>query len=803
MPDEKPKLVITTVGTSLIEKLGMEKIKTRNGWVDNKNKLYNQSLHVNITSYCETKKTDEAEKHYQENQSDVKGTINLLTEKLTDPANDSPFAPAEIASLWKMGLNKEKDKVVLLYSDTPDGAFCAVVNAVYINHKIAKCDIQNGDIHIIDGLQSKDGDKFKNEGLPNLLKIISNLIKENNKEYKIVLNITGGYKGLIPYMSLIGMCFDEIDIVYLYEESDRLIRFEKLPVDFDILYWNDHRCVVDILQNFSLTADNKKSLKESLSKKYQYIFDKEGNITSFGKFISDRLEERRVSIDYYGSGRVLTELITDPGIKKTVEEWIKHSQHIWYGDLIAETVEHGRGHAQRLQEMAFQILHPIKQKNPNFISDEELQILIYTLWLHDIGHSGRKVNLCDEEGKEFNQPFPVDIGPFPSLVRDLHHYTAYLMILEDLEKDENNRVFFGKEIKSKDNGCHYLGGRNEDDAKSKGLLAALCYLYHRGKMKILENRNNSGDMIFEDAVNIIEKFSFSQKNFINNYHNGLNANGYNLNLITAIQRIVDACDVQLERAYSEELELRKKYTRELEIETEKARMLVLVDTIKKVMGSSKNVDKTIYTQFIDFMNGNTIKGWLEKEVEENYKNDNKEKLSKLQKQLEKEGFQLNCKKPSLYSLLRKLWLKRKDEKHDYLDVLFEEYLSYLDKIVWKHTPPPHFEKHKSVETVFFAQDDNFVQSENGKIFYRFWIYLKSNLNDGVKIPESINNICWDIVEEYKCTDVKKVFEDNGIKLLGIRCFYNKSPHSATMEKINKTNGEIKIKWEQISPPNNA
>jgi len=571
--------------------------------------------------------------------------------------------------------------------------------------------------------------------------------------------------------------------------------------------------VVDILQNFSLTADNKKSLKESLSKKYQYIFDKEGNITSFGKFISDRLEERRISIDYYGSGRVLTELINDAEIKKTVNRWIDQSQHIWYGDLIAETVEHGRGHAQRLQEMAFQIFNPIfnDQKSINgtrLLSDEELQILIYTLWLHDIGHSGRKVNLCDENGVEYNRPVPIDIGPFPSLVRDLHHYTAYLMILEDLQKDKKDRMFFGKEIPIKDNGNFILGGANEDDAKNKGLMAAICYLYHRGKMKILKNRINSGDMIFEDAVNIIEKFSFSQKYFINNYHNGLNANGYNLELITAIQRIVDACDVQLERAYSEELELRKKYTRELEIETEKDRMNRLIDTIKNEISKSNDHDGKIYSQFIDFINGNSDGGWISKEIEKNYRSDKKNKLGGLQKQFEKEGFDLNGTKESLYTLLRKIWIKRKDNKHDYLEVLFEEYLSCLDKIIWKHTPPPHFEKHKSVETVFFAQDGQFINRENDKNYYRFWIYLKSNPdivkdNSSDDIPNSINSICWDIAEEYKCTDVKQVFEDNGIKLLGIRCFYKKSPFFATMEKINKTNGEIKIEWEQVSPPNNA
>jgi putative CRISPR-associated protein (TIGR02619 family) len=790
------KLVITTVGTSLG---GLDKLNEAcKKFV--KDLSENNSVSADVI----------LNKKYND-QNDYENAC--LTHLNRDDLERKDYS-AEIASLKSFkSLNKGSDKIILLSSDTPDGAFCTLVNAAYINNNIAKCDISN-DIIIVKGLQSKDGNKFKNEGLPELLKIISNLIQDSRKEYKIILNITGGYKGLIPYMSLIGMCFDDIDIVYLYEESDELIYFNKLPVDFDILYWNDHRSIFNIVKNSSISFEAKKILIESLNKKFHPLFDIDEEdstvkINAVGEFVSERLEKEKESISYYGSGRVLTELINDKSIREIIEKWISNSQHIWYGDLIAETVEHGRGHAQRLQEMAFQILNPIfshqKSKNENrLLSDEELQILIYTLWLHDIGHSGRKVKLCDDDGNEFNPAIKIDIGPFPSLVRDLHHYTAYLMILEDLEKDKNNRMFFGKEIPIKDKGTFILGGKDENDAQKKGLLAAICYLYHRGKMKILEDRDKSNDMIFEDAVNIKEIFSFSQKSFINKYHNGLNANGYNLELITAIQRIVDACDVQLERAYSNELELRKKYTRELEIGTEKERMKVLVDAIKKVIDDSQNNDKEVYKQFIELINGNSsTDGWLKKEVEENYKTDKKEELSKLQKRFEKGGFKLNCETVNLYTLLRKLWLKRKDDKHDYLDVLFEEYLSCLDKIIWKHTPPPHFEKHKSIETVFFAQDDEFIKEENGKDFYRFWIYLKSNLKDGIEIPESINSICWDIGEEYKCTDVKNVFENSGIKLLGLKCFYKNNLFYKEMDGINNTNGNINIKWEKLNQTNNA
>jgi guanosine-3',5'-bis(diphosphate) 3'-pyrophosphohydrolase len=48
----------------------------------------------------------------------------------------------------------------------------------------------------------------------------------------VVFNVTGGFKAVVPYLTLLGM-FENVGIVYVYEESDELIRLPALPVRFD------------------------------------------------------------------------------------------------------------------------------------------------------------------------------------------------------------------------------------------------------------------------------------------------------------------------------------------------------------------------------------------------------------------------------------------------------------------------------------------------------------------------------------------------------------------------------------------
>lgn len=82
----------------------------------------------------------------------------------------------------------------------------------------------------IQDLQVNDADKFEKKGFFNLI----NKIKEiKGDDENVVLNISGGYKALIPPLTIVGQLYD-IKLMYLYEESEKLIEFGSLPFSFDI-----------------------------------------------------------------------------------------------------------------------------------------------------------------------------------------------------------------------------------------------------------------------------------------------------------------------------------------------------------------------------------------------------------------------------------------------------------------------------------------------------------------------------------------------------------------------------------------
>ena len=105
-----------------------------------------------------------------------------------------------------MKLNRDEDRVVLLFSDTPEGAFCARGNAIYINEHIAQCESVNGtnkDVRKIRGLKIDTAKDFILMGLNNLRAIVVDLFKNKRDKDEIYFNFTGGYKGEIPLLIIL------------------------------------------------------------------------------------------------------------------------------------------------------------------------------------------------------------------------------------------------------------------------------------------------------------------------------------------------------------------------------------------------------------------------------------------------------------------------------------------------------------------------------------------------------------------------------------------------------------------------
>ena len=161
----------------------------------------------------------------------VKEYKNKIEEKINNVETKSnrdflKYISAETNSLQALKPNSE-DKIYLLHSETEDGKICAEK----IKQLIKKFFSTDAELVEIKGLQVKNAQKFKNEGLKNLFNSLDN-ISNKNTDSEIILNITGGFKSIPPYVTLYGI-LKQLKTVYLFEFSDSLIELPPLPLDYD------------------------------------------------------------------------------------------------------------------------------------------------------------------------------------------------------------------------------------------------------------------------------------------------------------------------------------------------------------------------------------------------------------------------------------------------------------------------------------------------------------------------------------------------------------------------------------------
>ncbi len=159
---------------------------------------------------------------WNQHQDDIlamRDRVSEILERLRVPEQLDDIS-AEIKSLVKMGV-KLDDRIILIASDTVDCKLCAELVQSFLTDREICSDVR---IKVIKGLQAIDGGLFQREGLKNLLAFLISLEHED-----IVLNPTGGFKSVVPYLSLIGMLFNK-PVRYIHEDSEDVITLSNVPV---------------------------------------------------------------------------------------------------------------------------------------------------------------------------------------------------------------------------------------------------------------------------------------------------------------------------------------------------------------------------------------------------------------------------------------------------------------------------------------------------------------------------------------------------------------------------------------------
>lgn len=253
-------VIISTVGTSLFTNY----MKFRSD---------NEELNLkSIKDEFDFLEKDNADKFKNNKQCEEKA--NRIKERLVPNAFDSlkEKASAEIASITKFVSERNLDKGdVILYfiiSDTAHSLLAAQIITEHLKEQGFSIDNEK-QLKVIRALSVLTGEDFEKKGLPNMAKTICDIKndKELSKEKpQFFINITGGYKGVLPYIYLIAQMY-EIPAFYIYENSEDLIYLPQMPLAFDPIlaeeyyYW---------LNNAHFKGDVEPEIMEEL-KEYGFI----------------------------------------------------------------------------------------------------------------------------------------------------------------------------------------------------------------------------------------------------------------------------------------------------------------------------------------------------------------------------------------------------------------------------------------------------------------------------------------------------------------------------------------------------
>jgi len=195
------KKIITLVGTSIFKEFDISDLK------------------VKFLEYSK----------YESEIKEAKSEINEL---------DDINCCAEVASILKFkegnNLNNEDIKVYLLASDTIASVLAAEKIKKVLENKGVKVEFEKEyGKGVIKNLRVDNLENFE-DGIDNLIKRVIEIASDGESVEKkhfddVVFNITGGYKGVVAYLAILGEIVGS-EVIYMFEDSNELLLLPELPV---------------------------------------------------------------------------------------------------------------------------------------------------------------------------------------------------------------------------------------------------------------------------------------------------------------------------------------------------------------------------------------------------------------------------------------------------------------------------------------------------------------------------------------------------------------------------------------------
>ena len=440
-----------------------------------------------------------------------------------------PEYGAELTALFGRDPKPQKcDCVTLIGTRTNEGDFCCqVLKAIFDNLCISCSIIQPKYLGLAE-------DKtFVEKGLLEFLnRCYDEIMQWKNKDYQVILCPNGGYKALIPYVTLSGL-IEGLEIRYVYESSAAAMALPHLPIGPDMAAFEEHLLPLEDIQH-ETDGEKRKAAIGALPENLQSLFNEENGFSDLGEFL---WKAYRTTADLTPLGRatgnksLLAHLNDDLRAKFRALAGLDHL--IWKGDRVPEMVEHASRHHTNLFRIAQRIILPCYRCfGDQFLNDEELFTLLCGLMVHDCGHVVGSVDWPAWKTDDKERLFPGEI-------REFHHILGYMRLEGGCKSSPIDPIY--NELQELD---AYKGIDAQKIWESYLKAPATAGLYHRKIMPLKKGEANFSDCGFYNnsgkGIGPLENVQVEVA--------GKNIDPQKMLLIVALLRLIDSLDMQSSRA---------------------------------------------------------------------------------------------------------------------------------------------------------------------------------------------------------------------------------------------------------------
>lgn len=210
---------------------------------------------------------------------------------------------AEINALSRYPL-ASGDHVFLLHTETGDGEICALMLGKLVGEEFKQVRVT---LKRITGLQVRDAKVFRSQGVDSLFRFANQIVEERrlaDPKGIIRINVSGGFKSVVPYMTLFGV-IQRIPIDYIFEQSNEMITLPPVPVDFDYdMIAKARDALIFIKAQGAVALDdffNRISgLHHSERDRFECLLEHDGGevtLSTFGQLLSETLDLQKASTE--------------------------------------------------------------------------------------------------------------------------------------------------------------------------------------------------------------------------------------------------------------------------------------------------------------------------------------------------------------------------------------------------------------------------------------------------------------------------------------------------------------------------